>query len=212
MLGLRIRLAASPALAAALDGIIELHLFAGGYAGLLLQEDGGVNLCLSVSAGRLRAAGGSPAALIGMLGREAPLLGERHAAATRAGAWATVARVPYGWRARETVPGLFRVGDQAAVIASLAGDGLGIALASGSAAARSFLRGGADAAPDFQSDFAGRIRRPVRLAEALRRCGERPWLARPLLGLLAHAPGLLARAAAMTRVDADEHREAPGGR
>ncbi len=51
-------LAPSPALARALDGVIELHLFDGGYAGLLLQEDGSANLCLSAARARLKQAGG----------------------------------------------------------------------------------------------------------------------------------------------------------
>ena len=45
-IGMRYRLAASPALDRLLDRRIELHLFRGGYAGLLLQEDGSANLCL----------------------------------------------------------------------------------------------------------------------------------------------------------------------
>ncbi len=39
-LGLRLRLPASAAREALLAGSIELHLFAGGYAGVVLQEDG----------------------------------------------------------------------------------------------------------------------------------------------------------------------------
>ena len=50
--------------------------------------------------------------------------------------WSAVSGVPYGWRAGATVDGVYRVGDQAAVIASLAGDGIAIALESGLAAAR----------------------------------------------------------------------------
>ena len=38
----------------ALAGTIELHLYDGGYAGLLLQEDGAANLCLSVSRARMK--------------------------------------------------------------------------------------------------------------------------------------------------------------
>jgi 2-polyprenyl-6-methoxyphenol hydroxylase-like FAD-dependent oxidoreductase len=78
-LGLRVRLGATPELRAALDGTIELHLFRGGYAGLLLQEDGSANLCLSVAQSRLKAADGQPAALIETLAREAPLqIGRAH--------------------------------------------------------------------------------------------------------------------------------------
>ncbi|MFC3420996.1 NAD(P)/FAD-dependent oxidoreductase [Rhizorhabdus histidinilytica] len=198
-LGLRVRLRPSPALAAALAGTIELHLFRRGYAGLLLQEDGGVNLCLSVAQSRLKAAGGQPDRLIALLAHEAPLLAERFGAAA-AGRWSSIARIPYGWRATQAAPGLFRLGDQAAVIASLAGDGIAIALASALRAAHGFLHDGPEAAAAFQADLARRTHRPIALANLLRHWGETPWIAGPLAGLLGRMPGLLRQAAAMTRV------------
>ncbi|MET0373482.1 MAG: FAD-dependent oxidoreductase [Rhizorhabdus sp.] len=201
-LGLRVRLEPTPALAAALDGVIELHLFDRGYAGLLTQEDGSVNLCVSVAQSRLTDAGGQPARLIESLAAEAPRLAERFGAARAVGTWSSVARVPYGWRMRQGEPGLFRLGDQGAVIASLAGDGIAIALASATRAAHCFLEGGANAAIAFQTNFALRARRPVGLANLLRHWGETPWIARPLIGLLGHAPGLIRQAAAMTRIGA----------
>lgn len=201
-LGLRIRLTPTPELRAALDGTIELHLFRGGYAGLLVQEDGSVNLCLSVAQSRLKAADGRPSRLIEMLARETPLLGRRFNAAAGTGDWSSVARVPYGWRAARTGPGLFRLGDQAAVIASLAGDGIAIALASAVHAAHAFLHDGPKGAPAFQADFARRTRRPIGLANLLRHWSETPWIAGPLVGLLSRVPGLMRQAAAMTRVGA----------
>jgi flavin-dependent dehydrogenase len=201
-LGLRIRLHPSRALTAALAGTIELHLFRGGYAGLLLQEDGNANLCLSVAQSRLKQAGGQPARLIEALGREAPRLADRFAGATEASHWSSVARVPYGWRAAQAEDGLFRLGDQAAVIASLAGDGIAIALASAVRAAHGFLHDGPAAATAFQTDFARRTRRPIALANLLRHWGETPWIAGPLVGILGRVPGLLRQAAAMTRIGA----------
>jgi len=202
-IGLRVRLEPSAALTRELDGLIELHLFRHGYAGLLRQEDGGANLCISVAQSRLRSAGGRPERLIAELEREAPLLAERFGAATATGEWSTVARVPYGWRARRGQPGIFRLGDQAAVIASLAGDGIAIALYSGTRAARCFLKGGAEAALAYQADFARRARRPVALANMIKLWGETPWIAGPLTGLFHRVPGLIRQAAAMTRIGTD---------
>jgi flavin-dependent dehydrogenase len=202
-LGLRVRLDPTRALRGALDRTIELHLFRGGYAGLLLQEDGGVNLCLSVAQSRFKAADGQPARLIEHLAREAPLLADRFAAAEDSGAWSSIARIPYGWRATRAEPGLFRIGDQAGVIASLAGDGIAIALSSAVQAAHAFLRDGPGAAPAFQSGFARRARRPIGLAGLLRRGAETPWITGPLAGLLGRAPGLIRQAAAMTRIGAE---------
>lgn len=200
-LGLRTRLEPGEGLRRALSGTIELHLFRHGYAGLLLQEDGGVNLCLSVAQSRLKAAGGDPAQLIAEIACDSPILGERFAGATSVGAWVSIARVPYGWRARNGAQGLFRLGDQSAVIASLAGDGVAIALASAARATRDYLRDGPAGALRYQPGFARQTARPVLLAEGLRRAGEKPMLASALLALLGKAPGLITRAAALTRTD-----------
>jgi len=187
-----------PDLDAALAGIIELHLYDGGYAGLLLQEDGAANFCLSVSRARLAAAG-SPEALVDALAAEAPLLAER-LGADRPSRWEAIAGVPYGWRAAATEPGLFRLGDQAAVIASLAGDGIAVALASGEAAARAWLAGGPCASVDYQRGFARRAARPVGIAEALRHGAERGLTRQAMLRILKLVPGVAGLAARLTRI------------
>jgi len=199
-LGLRRTLKPESNCAAALAGAIELHLFADGYAGLVLQEDGDLNLCLSVAAQRLREAGGSPDKLLATIVEEAPLLGERLMGGTPVGGWRSIARIPYGWRARHTSPGLFRVGDQAAVIASLAGDGIAIAAASATAASNALLRGGPDAAVAYQRDFARRARWPLAFAELLRAVAETPAWARPVARLVNMRPSMLAWGAHATRI------------
>lgn len=186
--GLRAALPSLPDLA----GVIELHLFDGGYAGLLIQEDGATNLCLTVTRARMA---GKPEALLAGLIAEAPLLGER--IGTMPSQWEAVAGVPYGWRAQSTSPGCYRVGDQAAVIASLAGDGIAIALASGVAAAHACLAG--EDAQAWQRAFARRAARPIRVAEALRRLAAKPTTRRLMMGLAA-VPGLAQAAARLTRV------------
>ena len=196
--GLRAALPARPDLERALAGMIELHLFDQGYAGLLLQEDGSANLCVSVSRERLAGEGG-PEALVRALAGESALL-RRRLGDHWPEQWEAVAGVPYGWRAEAVGPGLFRLGDQAAVIASLAGDGIAIALASGEAAARAHLAGGPGAAPGYQRAFSRRAERPVRFAEILRHAAERPatrWTMVRLVGLL---PATARLAARLTRV------------
>lgn len=189
-IGLRIRLARTTAFA----GAIELHAFDRGYAGVVAQEEGG-NLCLAVARSRLAEAGGDPRALLARLGSENPALGDRLATAT--GPVDAVAGVPYGWRARATADGLYRLGDQAAVIPSLAGEGIGIALASGLSAGRAHLDG--RTAPDWQDGFAKATAQPVAVAGLIRRLAE--GRARTLLPLLAGAaPSLVRRIAALTRV------------
>ncbi len=170
-LGLRVRLAANETTRRLVGTAIELHLFDGGYAGLVLQEDGSANVCLAVRKSRLVAAGGDPAALIASLGDQHPRFGERLAGLADAHV-DTIAAVPYGWIATETQPGLYRLGDQAAVIPSLAGEGMGIALASGVEAGCHWLCEGPAGAASFQSAFAGRAGRAVMASRAIWRLGE----------------------------------------
>jgi flavin-dependent dehydrogenase len=189
--GLRAAVPAPPGLA----GTIELHLFRGGYAGLLVQEDGQANLCLSVRPERLREAGGQPEALVAALAREAPAISELGATAAH---WDAIAAVPYGWRARTAPSGLYRIGDQAAVIASLAGDGIAIALASGRAAAEAILAG--EGAATFQPRFGRRAARPLGTAEMIRGIAESSVLAGPAVACVRHLPWLLRHAARLTRI------------
>ncbi len=197
-IGLRWRLAASPALTRLVAGRIELHLFRGGYAGLNLQEDG-ANLCLAVRPARFAEADNRPETLLAQLEDEAPALAERLGAAAAVGAAQAIANVPYGWRATIGETGLYRVGDQCGVIPSLAGEGMAIAIGSGGAAADAILRG--ESATTFQPRFARRLRRPVSLAAALWHAAEHPAGARALIALVGAAPGLAALAARLTRLD-----------
>ena len=194
-LGLRVRLPASRATAVIDDGI-ELHLFDRGYVGLALQEDGSANLCLAVHRSRLQEAG-SPTALLDALGRDNPVLGDRMVDFGAGTPVDAIANVPYGWRVRTGEHGLFRLGDQAGVIPSLAGEGMGIAIASGMAAADAYRRGGARAAASWQQDFADALARPIGVAGIVRRLAEHP-LSRHALPLL--GPRLIALLAETTRV------------
>jgi len=199
-MGLRIRIAPHPTLRKFLEHAIELHMFEGGYAGLQLQEDGSANLCMALRKSRFSEAGGDVATLMNQLGDAHPQLGERLAYLPGSPAADAIAAVPYGWRTDETEPGLFRLGDQAAVIPSLAGEGMGIAIASGAAAAKAYLSGGRAASPQFQRDFAARTRRPVAVASMLWHQGERPAMARIAIPLLNAFPALAGFAARMTRI------------
>jgi len=197
--GIRAALPASPERHRALAGMIELHLFNGGYAGLLLQEDGTANLCISVTRHRLTQAGGI-APLVAELVEQAPKLGER-IGADMPESWDAIAGVPYGWRASDTAPGLFRVGDQAAVVSSLAGDGVAIALSSGLSAAQAMLSGATEGAQGWQRQFSRKASRPLRVADALRHAADRKGARGALMRLLGIAPGLASVAARLTRID-----------
>lgn len=193
-LGLRVRLAPSAALTRLVGGAIELHLFDRGYAGLALHEDGSGNLCMAVHRSRLTEAG-DPAALLRALGGD-PYLAERLAFLDPGAPVDAIANVPYGWSAHDAPAGVFRLGDQAAVIPSLAGEGMGIALASAISATSAYIRDRNGMV--WQPRFARQVARPMAVANLVRRVAESR-LAAPALAL-AH-PGLIEALARLTRVD-----------
>ena len=195
MLGLRLRLPPSDRLAALLAGHIEMHLFKGGYLGIVLQEDGSANACMAVRKGRLAAAQGDPAALFGQLAQDSPALAERLTDMPAAPRIDAIGRIPYGWRASITPPGLFRLGDQAGVIPSFAGEGIGLALASAEYAVGYWKEGGGESALAYQRAFARRLRLPLAAAGVLGNASD--W---PSMAILAGIPGLVGLMAQMTRV------------
>lgn len=201
VMGLRLRLPAHPAIERLVGDAIELHLFDRGYAGLVRQEDGSGNLCLAVHKSRLDEAGGEPAALLRLLGDALPRLGERLAHADWSRSIDAIGHVPYGWRAAETVPGLFRLGDQAGVIPSLAGEGMGLALASAEAAVAAWRHGTGDAAPAFQRRLAAAMQRPFTLANLVWRLGENRRAAGFATGAASLFPSLVRIISQATRLD-----------
>jgi flavin-dependent dehydrogenase len=175
LVGLKTYFRLSPAAIAALRGHVEVITYPGGYAGLQLVEHDTANLCLLVSAERLRAAGG-PAGLIAALCAGQPHLADRlDGSVALLDRPLAIAGLAYGHvhEARADDPaGLFRLGDQAAVIPSLAGDGVAIALHSGMLAASALLAGAEAGA------YHARLRRDLRgqvgRAQAVHRAIGRP--------------------------------------
>ncbi len=200
VVGLRLRIAPSPRGAALVHDAVELYLFDRGYAGLVRQEDGSLNLCLAAHKSRLAKAGGRPDALIGQWGAENPRLGERLSSGDPVGPIDAIAAVPYGWRVAGGTPGLWRLGDQAAVIPSLAGEGMGIAIASAASAVASWQRG--ERGDAWQRAFAARLARPMRVADMAWKLAETPAWNAVGVAALARAPWAMAALARATRVAA----------
>ena len=202
LVGFKSHLTLTPANRLALRGVVEVVIFRGGYAGLQMIERDRANLCLLVRQERLAEAGGTWPGLLEALCRESP-----HLAARLRGADAlfdrplTVARVPYGFLHRPgpgDSPGLFRLGDQAAVIPSFSGDGVAIALHTAARATAAFLAGQSPALyhAALRRELGGQMARASRLYATARRA--------PALVVAAGRlwPGLLQRAALATRIPA----------
>jgi flavin-dependent dehydrogenase len=150
----------------ALRGSMDLFLFAGGYGGLSLVEDGVANFCFVVRQSVLRKAGGWDGLLAGIQ-KENTHVAERLSGATAL--WErplAVSSIPYGYISAGG-SGLWCVGDQAAVIPSFTGDGMSIALHSGALAAQMFLAG--EDADGYQRRLDAHLRRSMRLATGLSR-------------------------------------------
>lgn len=140
--GLKMYLRLNPRQTEALSGAVELVLFRGGYAGLQRIEGGRAVLCLLLADGH-RAADWQ--GLLVELSLQAPHLAMRLEGATPLlDRPLAIARIPYGFLHRSRAAdhdGLFRVGDQAAVIPSLTGDGVSIAMRSAVRAAEAWMGG-----------------------------------------------------------------------
>ena len=199
-IGLRTRLEPTMSLRAALENVVELHTFRGGYAGLVLLEDGSANLCISIAKSHLPGEGRATDAILAALAADNPLFADRMGGVQSIGPWSSVANIPYGWRADPDCSGIFRLGDQGAVIASLAGDGIGIALASGSMAAAAWRNGGAEASQSFHTALRARARWPLRVAGSLKWLAEHPALHAPAFALMAISPAIAGMAARATRI------------
>ena len=188
----------SPAQQRALHGWIELFVFPGGYAGLQLTELGDGNLCLLAARAMLRACGGQWPALLRQIGAASEALTARlDGAQPLFPKPLALASIPYGMLLATSAPGLWRLGDQAAVIPSFAGDGISIALHSARRAAHLFLR------EESSQEFARGLQQELRAS-----VGAATGISRALLAVpaLAHAarfwPPLLRLIASRTRIPA----------
>lgn len=201
-LGLRVRLPPSSRNNAMMSDAIELHIFKGGYIGLILQEDGSVNCCLAIRKSRYALAHNKLDHLLDHLARQNRALATRLDASPPPVHFDAVGHIPYGWSTAETQSGIFRLGDQAAVIPSLVGEGIGLALASGMMAAQYATQGNASDAQDFQRDFAHKIRRPMSVANILKNVAESGAMANCKLAFLNRLSGLVLWLARQTRIPA----------
>ncbi len=199
-IGLKLHLHLADSQRRALAGSVELTLFAGGYAGLQLVEDGMANLCLVVSRNRFASLGRDWRRLVAAVPHLTSRLSDARAVQTRPLA---VAGMPYGWLAEgDAGAPVYRLGDQAAVIPSFTGDGMAMALRSARYAADAIAAG--QSASDFQFALTQAFRRPVRLAGLLATLTQAPATQHLLAMAGRFAPGLLARIAAGTRLNRRE--------
>ncbi|MGI4748929.1 MAG: NAD(P)/FAD-dependent oxidoreductase [Janthinobacterium lividum] len=193
----------APDQARSLAGAVELMLFGGGYAGLQLVEDGQATLCLLIRRSRLAEIGGRWDRVLAAAGEDVPLLRRRLADAQPVQSRPlTIAGIPYGLVAPAAADparaGVWRLGDQSAVIPSFTGDGMSIALHSAALAARMLREG---STPDrLQAAMRRDVGRQVAGAALLSLAVVRRPLQRPLVTIARFVPILSTAVAAATRI------------
>jgi flavin-dependent dehydrogenase len=147
-IGFKCHFQLTPKQRASLDEHVEMTLFDGGYAGLEPVEMDKANFCLVVNKRQFASYGKIWNSLFGAILKATPPLAERFAGAQPC--WPrplSIFGIPYGFVYRAppaSDPGLYRLGDQMAVIPSFSGYGMSIALYTAFLAADCFLRGDSD--------------------------------------------------------------------
>jgi flavin-dependent dehydrogenase len=199
--GMKMYFRLTPARTAALSGTIVLMLFPGGYAGLQCVEAGRTVLCVAIGGGSFQTIGGTWSDVLTMLAASSPQFDRMLAGAeSLLSRPVAVAGVPYGFLhpANADDASLFRVGDQAAVIPSLTGDGIAIALHSGSLAAGVWLDGGTAAA--YHQRLARDLGGQMRLARVLHDAAMSGAVQPAIIRGAGWFPALLRQAARGTRL------------
>jgi flavin-dependent dehydrogenase len=180
-----------------LRGTMELLLFPGGYGGLSLVEAGVANLCVVMQRRTLRALGGWTE-LLRKMRKEVPALDERLQEGVPF--WEkplAISPIPYGHLGGLS-DGIWRLGDQAAVIPSFTGDGMSIALHSAALAAEMYLNG--KAADEYIVCLTSQLRAGMGFASALSRAMVTAPARAVAPFLLALLPGAMGKIALSTRI------------
>ncbi len=197
LVGFKMHWKLAPGQAEILRGAMELFLFRGGYGGLCLVEGGTANLCLVVRQKTLRALGGWHE-LLQSIQAEVLALGARLLNSTPC--WKkplAISPIPYGYLGGPA-DGLWRVGDQAAVIPSFTGDGMSIALHSANLAAEMYLDG--RSAEEYVRCLTAQLRSGMRFASGLSRAMVTPVAQAIAPFLLSLLPGAMGRITQSTRI------------
>ncbi len=143
MIGFKVHYLLKPEQAQALSRNVEIILFKDGYAGLEPVEKGKANLCLVVKKSRFIECGKTWESFLKNIRDQTPYLVRRLKDAVAESAQPlAIYGIPYGFvfKAHPDDPeGLYRLGDQMAVIPSFSGDGMAIAMHTAILATSSYL-------------------------------------------------------------------------
>jgi flavin-dependent dehydrogenase len=197
LVGFKMHWKLAPEQSEILGGVMELFLFRGGYGGLSMIEGGTANLCLVIRRSTLRRLGGW-SELLQSIRNELPALRERLQNAMPC--WQkplAISPIPYG-HLGGPADGVWRVGDQVAVIPSFTGDGMSIALHSAILATDMYLNG--KTADAYMRCLTNQLRPGMRFATGLSRAMVTPAARTISPFLLSLMPSAMGRIALSTRI------------
>jgi flavin-dependent dehydrogenase len=209
LVGLKLDVTALPAaLARDYTDTLELFFFDRGYGGVARVGPDRLTLCLVVQRARARDWPRTAQGLLERLADEAPRLRALLQATPASDRPLAIAPLPYGHLEPamddgdhgDHAPPLFALGDQFAVLPSLSGTGIGLALSTGPLAAKAWTAGGAQGLRAYVGAARTAGLRVRRRALLLHRLVQRPPLAGVGVRLLAALPALGSFAAAFTRL------------
>lgn len=175
LIGFKGHLRVRPSVLDRLKESVELYVFKGGYGGLAPIEGDRVNFCFLIDKNRLREMGAQwPQLSLAVSQRNWQLSHDLDGAELISKSLVTCPTVPYGFLRRKTQDGVYFVGDQAAVIPSLTGDGMAMAIQSAVFASDYIVSPDkglkpAESAHRFQRDLAWTVEVQMRVAGQIHR-------------------------------------------
>lgn len=184
MVGFKMHLKLLPSALKQLGSHCDLFVFEGGYGGLAPIENGLVNFCFLIEKSKLKGLKADFDHLASHISKSNEAMSRYlDGAVPQFANFVTVPKVPYGFLRREKPEaGTFCVGDQMAVIPSLTGDGMTIALRTGVAAASAILEGiesnasPAQVSSEYQKQARSALRTQIETAYLLHRLFKNPKL------------------------------------
>ena len=200
MTAYKIQLALSQEASHALDGVVQLVSYRGGYIGACNVENQAATVCWLMDARAMKEVGPEWTAHLDYISRQSSAIGDLLAGGRYLSERpAAVSSIPYGYMRRAVIaPNVYPVGDQLSVIPSFTGDGTSLALASGLAAARAVL--GNRTAQEFQREFLERTRMQFFWARAVDATFKSGITRALSVGAMGAIPPLATLVASLTRV------------
>lgn len=183
---------------------VQLVFFRGGYVGVCLVDRGVLSLAWVMREALVKRVGAAWKQQAQYLARLSSFVDCLLAGALPLFAKpVAVAAIPYGFlRAQPTASNIYPIGDQLAVVPSFTGDGMAIALRTGTSAARAFLAG--HPAESYQRDLITQLRPQFRIAAGVGRVMETPFTCAISIIAARFVPSLAAGLAAATRLPKSE--------